>query len=219
MSRKKMETLVSIEKLLIKKEFKAISKLNSPFKIQAFLDDIPYSTKEVYRCPLSVIRDNKVHYCFDGAIFAAAMLCRLGHAPLVLEMLPNDRDHEHLVALYQREGHWGAVAKSGFIGLRFREPIYRSLRELVMSYFEDYYNFAGEKTLRGYTIPLNLKAFDRLNWMTNNSTMDLVAERLGEIRNVALLTPSMITNLSPMDKRSYAAGMLGVSKAELYKPQ
>jgi hypothetical protein len=212
-----MPGLEALEHSLTPSERKLISRLTTPFKIQAFLDEIPYSGEERYRCPLTVLRDRKGH-CFDGAIFGAAMLRRIGYPPLILDMLPNKRDDDHLLALYKGDGHWGAVAKSNFAGLRFREPVYRTLRELVMSYFEFYYNAAGEKTLRSYTVPLNLSAFDSLDWTTRDEPLDRIGERLDEIRKVRVLTPRMAARLSPMDARTYRAGMLGVNRAGLYKP-
>ena len=212
-----MKSVAAFEKSLTNQERKTISALTTPAKIQAFLDDIPYSGEEIYRCPLTVLRDGKGH-CFDGALFGAAMLRRLGHPPLILDMLPNARDDDHLLALYKRDGHWGAVAKSNFSGLRFREPIYRTLRELVLSYFEQYFNAAGEKTLRSYTVPLNLKAFDKLDWMTSDGNLEAIALRLDEIRKVPVLTRRMVAHLSPVDRRSYRAGMLDVNQAGLYKP-
>ncbi len=101
-----------------------------------------------------------VAHCFDGCLFAAAALRHIGYPPLIVELLPTDRDDDHLIAVYKLRGAWGAVAKSNFAGLTYREPIYRNLRELVMSYFEQYYNVAREKTLRGYTAPLDLRTFD-----------------------------------------------------------
>jgi len=212
-----MQAVATFEKSLTRHERKTISGLTTPAKIQAFLDEIPYSGEETYRCPLTVLRDGKGH-CFDGALFGAAMLRRLGHPPRILDMLPNARDDDHLLALYKRDGHWGAVAKSNFSGLRFREPIYRTLRELVLSYFEQYFNAVGEKTLRSYTVPLNLKAFDKLDWMTSDDNLEAIALRLDEIRKVPVLTRRMVANLSPVDQRSYQAGMLGVNEAGLYKP-
>jgi hypothetical protein len=215
--RRVAQAIETFERSLTKRERRAVSILITPAKIQAFLDEIPYSGEERYRCPLTVLRERTGH-CFDGALFAAAMLRRLGHRPLILDMLPNARDDDHLLALYKRDDHWGAVAKSNFTGLRFREPIHRTLRELVLSYFEQYYNIAGEKTLRAYTVPLNLAAFDRLNWMTRDEPLDAIAQRLDEIRKVRLLTPRMIANLSPVDRRSLKAGTLGLNAAGVYKP-
>ncbi|MFH1212857.1 MAG: hypothetical protein V1681_02115, partial [Candidatus Neomarinimicrobiota bacterium] len=148
------------DKRLTAAELALLDGLDSPLKIQVFLDETPYSTEPIYRSPLSVLRDRKAH-CFDGALFAAAALRRLSYPPLILEMLPNKRDDDHLLALYQKDGFWGAVAKSNFTGLRSREPIHRTLRELILSYFEDFFNIASEKTLRGYTLPLNLTTCDR----------------------------------------------------------
>ena len=127
-----------IETQLTSSERKVLDGLNSPIKIQSFLDTIPYSEDEFYRCPLRVLRERKAH-CFDGALFAAMALRRIGYPPLILELIPNGRDDDHILALFKHHDHWGAVAQSNFTGLRFREPIYRSLRELVMSYFEDYF--------------------------------------------------------------------------------
>jgi hypothetical protein len=189
--------------------------LNSPAAIQTFLDELPYSTDDFYRCPRRVLRDGTAH-CFDGALFGAAALRGLGYPPLILDMLA-ERDDEHLLALYKVAGHWGAVAKSNFAGLRFREPVYRSLRELVMSYFEDYFNADGEKTLRGYTVPLNLAAYDRLNWMTSDDPLERIADHTDRIRRFTLLTPPMVAGLSRVDERSYQAGMLGTNPAGLYR--
>jgi hypothetical protein len=190
--------------------------LDSPAAIQAFLDEMPYSADPFYRCPLRVLRDHTAH-CFDGALFAAAALRPLGFPPVIVEMLA-ERDDSHLVAIFKADGRWGAVAKSNFVGLRFREAVYSSLRELVMSYFESFYNVNREKTLRGYTVPLSLAAFDRVRWTTRDEPMEAIAKRLDEIRRVSVVTPRMVARFSPMDPRSYEAGMLGVVAEGLYKP-
>jgi hypothetical protein len=202
---------------LTKSERRILGRLTTPAKIQAFLDELDYSIEEIYRCPLRVLRERVAH-CYDGALFAAGMLRRLGHPPLILEMLPNHRDDDHLLALFKRDGHWGAVGKSNFVGLRFREPVYRTLRELIMSYFEQFYNVEREKTLRGYTLPLNLKAFDRHGWMVKDEPLGWIAEKLDRIRRVRVLTPKMVKRLSPLDTRAYQAGLLGANQRGLYRP-
>jgi hypothetical protein len=212
-----MTAIELFDQALSKTERKLMAKLNSPSGIQAFLDGFAYSTEEVYRCPLRVLRERIAH-CFDGALFAAAALRRIGFPPLLLEILPNDRDDDHMLALYKMNGHWGAVAKSNFVGLRFREAIYGTLRELVLSYFEQYYNVEREKTLRGYTAPLNLKAFDRFNWMVSDEPLEQIPTRLGEIRKISVVTPQMIAKLSLVDPRSYQAGLLGAVEGGLYRP-
>jgi hypothetical protein len=210
----KMNT--NFESLYDAEELKIFFSLDSPVKIQAFLDAISYSTDETYRCPRSVLRDRKAH-CFDGALFAAAALRHLGYPPLISEMLA-ERDDSHILALYKRDGCWGAVAKSNFVGLRFREAVYRSLRELVMSYFEFYYNVNYEKTLRGYTIPLNLKIFDNFRWVVSDDNLEIIAQALDKTRRISLLSKSRLSFLSPVDERSYLAGMLGTDQAGLYNP-
>lgn len=212
-----MSAVEAFEQTLSHSERRVVARLTTPRDIQAFLDELPYSAEAIYRCPLRVLRERIAH-CFDGALFAAAALRRLGHPPLILDMIPNDRDDNHMLALYKRDGHWGAVSKSNFVGLRFRDPVYRTLRELVMSYFEQYYNVAREKTLRGYTMPLNLKVFDKLNWMSSDDPLEGIAQRLDEIRQVPVLTATMIAGLSLVDERSYQAGLVGVNEAGLYRP-
>jgi hypothetical protein len=212
-----MTVVKDFEQVLNKTEYKFLATLATPASVQAFLNEIPYSTEHVYRCPLRVLRERIAH-CFDGALFAAATLRRLGYPPLILEMVPNGRDDVHLLALYKRNGHWGAVAKSNFVGLRFREPVYRNLRELVMSYFEQFYNVEREKTLRRYTLPLNLKAFDRWSWMTSDDSLERIAQRLDRVRKIPLLTQPMMSNLSSVDERSYRAGLFGSNEAGLFKP-
>lgn len=206
------------DRLLSAEERKIVRGLTCPAGIQAFLDSILYSPADFYRCPLRVLRDRTAH-CFDGAMFAAAALRRIGYPPLILDMLSNGRDDEHLLALFKDHGCWGAVAKSNFVGLRFREPVYRTIRELVMSYFEQYYNLEREKTLRGYTGPLNLKRFDSLNWMTTDESMERIAQRTDEIRRVMLIDAEMEKRLSPVDERSHQAGLIGSDPNGIYKPQ
>jgi len=193
--------------------------LNTPAAIQAFLDSIPYAPEDRNRCPLNVLRDRRGH-CLDGALFAAMALRRIGQPPVVIDLLPEPgTDDDHVLAIYKRDGHFGALAKSNYAGLRFREAVYRTLRELVMSYFEVFYNVKGAKTLRGYTRPLNLRAFDPLHWTWEDAGIDAIEARLKTLRQIPVVTPSMVTHLSPLDARSYEAGMLGANPDGLYVPQ
>jgi len=212
-----MSATKSLIQMLSKRERKLMEGLSKPNKIQEFLNELAYSTDEIYRCPLRVLRERTAR-CFDGALFGAAALRHIGHRPLILDMIPSRRDDDHILALYKVDGYWGAVAKSNFAGLRFREPIYRTLRELVMSYFEQYFNLAREKTLRAYTVPLNLEAFDRLEWMVSDTHLKRIADRLDKIRRVPVITKGMSRRLSLVDKRSYEAGLLGSVEEGLYHP-
>jgi hypothetical protein len=197
-------------------ERQVLSYLDSPSAIQSFLNSVPYSEDKFYRCPLRVLRDRKGH-CFDGALFAAMALRRLGHPARILELVPNDRDDDHIIALFKLHGGWGSVAQSNFSGLRFREPVYRSLRELVMSYFEDHFNAAGEKTLRGYRGPVHLQTFDRLEWMSSDDGLDSLADGMNRYHIQPLLTAEMEAGLSLADERSINAGLLGSNPDGLYK--
>ena len=133
-------------------ELACLRKLTTPEKVQSFLDDVIGYNKEpdgeTCRSPRRVLRDRVAH-CMEGALMAAAALRVQGRPPLIVD-LEAVRDDDHLLAVFRDRGHWGAVAKSNYAGLRFREPVYRTLRELVMSYYEHYYNLAGEKTLRRF---------------------------------------------------------------------
>jgi hypothetical protein len=192
--------------------------LTTPPRIQAFLDSIPYSAEDSNRAPVRVLQDEQAH-CLDGGLFAAAALGQIGYPPLIVDLLPDPgADDDHVLALFRRNGCFGAVAKSNFAGLRYREPIYRSLRDLVMSYFEVYFNLRGEKTLRSYTVPLDLSTYDALDWLVDDAAADAIEKRLPQLRRTALLTPAMIAELSPVDRRSFEAGMLGTNAAGLYQP-
>ena len=202
--------------MLTRSEERLLASLDTPYKIQSFLFTIPYSEDDFYRCPLRVLRDRKGH-CFDGALFAAMALRRIGYPPLIVELIPNARDDDHLLALFKGQGLWGAIAQSNFNGLRYREPVYRTVRELVMSYFEDYFNAAGEKTLTGYRGPINLKVFDRLDWMTSDSGLEAVATGMDRYRIQPVLTAIQAARLSRADDRAVAAGLLGSNPEGLFK--
>jgi hypothetical protein len=211
-----MISLRSFLSALSPDERRLVRSISSPVRIQQFLDTVAYSTESSYRAPLTVLRE-RVGHCYDGAVFAAAALAWNDDPPLLMNLFPNSRDDEHLVALFRRNGCWGAIGQSNFVGLRYREPIHRTLRELMMSYFEQYYNVSGEKTLRSYTKPLNLRTFDRALWMTDAKGMDIIADHLGSMPQVHLLTPAMARTLAKVDPRSYAAGLQGSVADGLFK--
>jgi len=201
---------------LTAEEKRALRALKSPAGIQAFLDEVPYSAESAYRSPRQVLADRRAH-CFDGAVLAAAAMRALGRPPLLMDLRAH-RDDDHVLCLFRRGAHWGAVAKSNCSGLRFREPIHRTLRELVMTYFEDYFNTEGEKSLRAYSLPVDLSRFDALGWETDPAAMEAIALVLDETRHLPLLSPSAVRSLAPVDRRAYDAGLLGADDAGLYKP-
>jgi hypothetical protein len=185
-------------------------RLGTPEKIQRFLDGLAYN-KEVpgatCRSPRRVLRDRTAQ-CMEGALFAAAALRMIGHPPLLLDF-EAVRDDDHVLAIFRQRGHWGAVAKSNYSGLRYREPVYRTLRELAMSYFEHYYNLRREKTLRNYSRPVNLRRFDSIGWMTSEEDVWAVPEYLCTIAHTPLLARQLAPRLSRVDDRLFAAGLVG----------
>jgi len=190
-------------------------RLSSPERIQTFLDGLRYRAETEPACPRGVIAERRAH-CYDGALFAAAALRRLGHPPRLVD-LRAVRDDDHVLAVYRVGGAWGAVAKSNFAGLRFREPIHRTLRELALSYFEDYFNTGGEKTLREVSGALSLAQFDRLGWEFRTEPLQLISDRLDALRHQRLLTSAQARRLARVDGRSLQAGMVGTLAEGVYK--
>jgi hypothetical protein len=193
-------------------ETRTLKSLKTPEKIQRFLDvDIAYNKEpdgDTIRSPRRVLRDRTAH-CFEGALFAAAALRVLGFPPLLLD-LEAVRDDDHVLAIFRQHNHWGAIAKSNYTGLRFREPVYRTLRELALSYFESYFNLAREKTLRNYSSrPVNLARFDRIAWMTAEADLWPIAEHLVEIPHTPLLPATPRRHFARVDERLFAAGLVG----------
>ncbi len=154
-----------------------------------------------------MLRENTSH-CFEGATFAAAALRANGFPPLVID-LEAVHDTDHVIAVYKQHGQWGAIAKSNYTGCRYREPVYRTLRELAISYFDVYFNLRRERSLRTFSNPVNLARFDRLDWMTTDQHLWFIAEYLFTIRHFPLLKPGMAKRLQRLDDRSFRAGCLG----------
>lgn len=188
--------------------------LRSPDAIQRFLDDLLYNKEkngETARSPRRVVETREAH-CFEGALLAAAALRRISRPPLVVQLRSTVRDDDHVLALFRERrgaGCWGAVAKSNYSGLRFRSPVYRSLRELVMSYFDAYYNLEGEKSLRAFARPVHLARFDSRGWETAEEDLWDVSAYLATRRFTPILTRAQIRALTPMDRRLYDAGLFG----------
>lgn len=213
-----MNTLYEFETRLTPAQASLWQSLDSPAAIQSFLDRTPYSVVNDNRCPLSVLNDGVAH-CLDGGLFAAAALRRLGYPPLIVDLLPEPgQDDDHVLAIYRVGGSYGAVAKSNYPGLRSREPIYHSLRELALSYFEWFFNYERKKTLRAYTRPLNLATMDGARWMWEDAGADAVERRLWGLQPVPLLRPGQAQLLRSLDDLTYAAGTVGVNEAGVFRP-
>jgi hypothetical protein len=193
---------------LTPREARRLRALKTPAQVQRFLDDLDYDAAGAgCRSPRRVLREGRVQ-CLDGAIFGAAALRLQGHPPLILD-LEADRDDDHVIAVYRRNGAWGAVGRSNYSGLRFREPVFRTVRELALSYIEAYFNLRREKTLRRYSRPVSLARFDARRWMTTEDDLWYVAFHLVTVRHYRLLTRAQERALSTVDRRAFAAGLVG----------
>src|SRR6202045_658747 len=184
-------------------------RLDTPAKVQRFLDEIPYNTEadgETFRSPRRVLADQTAN-CIEGAVLAAAGPRAQGEPPLIMALTAT-RDEDHVIAVFRRGALWGAIATSKFTGLRYREPVYRTLRELAMSYFEQYFNLAGERTLRGHGRPVNLVRFDAMKWMTSAEDLWPIAGHLERIPHVSLVSPATARRPAPLGPRLRAAGLL-----------
>ena len=188
-------------------DLRVLRSLKTPARIQRFIDELQYQYADTAWSPQRVLRERKGH-CMEGALLAAAALRVNGHPPLVMD-LEAVHDDDHVVALYREHGLWGGIAKSNFAGLRFRAPIYRSLRELALSYFEHYYNLHGERTLRSYSVPVNLARLDSQCWMTSEEDVWCVPEALIAARHYPLFPDKVARALPRLDRRSFEAGMTG----------
>jgi hypothetical protein len=188
-------------------ELRKLRSLKTPHGIQRLIEDMPYHVADTAWSPRRVLRENTSH-CYEGALFAAAALRENGYPPLILD-LEAEHDTDHVIAVYKVDGHWGAIAKSNYTGCRYREPVYRSLRELALSYFEVYFNLRGERTLRTFSRPVHMKRFDRLDWTTTEKPVWFVAEYLLTISHTPLISRAQAKRLHRLDSRSFKAGCLG----------
>jgi len=199
-------------------EIRMLSRLKTPQKIQDFLDKIDYNIEdrgETYFSPRMVLR-KKTANCFEAAIFAAAVLRLHGYKPLIMDLTSgNENDADHVIAIFKVRGHWGAIAKSKYPALTFREPIHRTLHELALTYFEEYFNYYGKKTMRGYSNPVNLSRFDKKDWMITEKPLKFLEDYLNTIKHVDLLTKGMIRNLRKTEPRLKEAGELWIRKHKL----
>ncbi len=185
-----------------------LRRLSPPWRIQRYLDGLDYDVEgRGCRSPRRVL-DERMVQCMDGALFAAAALREQGHPPLIVD-LEAERDDDHVLAVFRMYGRWGAVARSNFSGLRYREPIFRTVRELVLSYFESYFNLRREKTLRRYSLPVNLSRFDGRRWMTAEDDLWDIAEHLVGVAHHPVLTREQEKILGTVDRRMFEAGLVG----------
>ena len=198
-------------------EIRFLKTMTDADRIQGFLDSLDYNPVYECRSPRWVIRKRSAH-CFEGALFAAAALQYNGHKPLIVDLKAYN-DDDHVITIFKEDGHWGAVAKSNFTSLRYREPVYRSLRELVMSYFDFYFNLDRDKSLRSYSLPLDLTIYDARRWTTTDDDLEYIGDKLEIIHHYPVVNKKMIKNLKKASNIMLEAGMLGSNPEGLFKPK
>ncbi|MEK7588997.1 MAG: hypothetical protein AAB438_04260 [Patescibacteria group bacterium] len=193
-----------------KKELKFLKSLKNPLKIQDFLDTFEFNFEEkgqTIKSPVLSLREKNIH-CLEGAILAAYILKIHGHKPLILHLQATKDDWDHIIALYKIDGLWGALSKTNHYTLRYREPVYRDVRELVMSYFHEYFlNSNGEKTLRAYSVPLDLDKL-KINWVGDEEDLWIIDDKLDEIKHYAVIENKAVKRLRKADIIERTAGEL-----------
>jgi hypothetical protein len=197
-------------------EIRFLKGFNDPWDIQVYLDGIDYNPGYDCKSPRWTIRKRSAH-CFEGALLAAAILDSLGHKPLIVDMKAYN-DDDHVLAVFREEGYWGAVAKSNFTTLRYREPVYRSLRELIMSYFDFYFNTNGEKSLRSYSRPFDLTTFNKRNWAISDDDLDYIGDKIESIHHFPVISVLKAERLKIASESMMQAGMLGSNREGLFNP-
>ena len=197
-------------------EASALKRLSTPWRIQQFLDECNYNSTEETRSPRHVLEMRRAH-CLEGAIFAAACLEMQGRPPLVLD-LRAENDDDHVVAVFRQDGCWGGIAKSNFTTLRYREPVYRSLRELAMSYFDLYFNTRGYKSLRGYSLPHNLNRFNAMHWRTTPEDLEELGYFLDRVKHFPLISGAQAQRLERASPLLLESSMMGSDPAGMFIP-
>lgn len=195
---------------LTQKETRQLRALNTPRKIQNFINDLPpnYEPNGITcRSPRKALLYGKVH-CLEAALLAALAFRLHGQEPLIVDLTTTKNDLDHVIAVFREHRSWGAVSKSNHAVLRYREPIYRTIRELVLSFFHEYVDDNGHKSLRSYTKPINLSRFDAQDWITSREDVWYIPEYLVSARHIPLLSKSQVKTLRRADAIECQAGQL-----------
>jgi hypothetical protein len=190
-------------------EFAVLRKLDTPRKIQDFLNRIPINKEtdgETCTSPLVTLRRNVAH-CMEGALIAALALSMHGQRPLILDLKTTRDDVDHLVTLFKKDGYWGGITKTNHAVLRYREPIYRNVRELAVSYFHEYFKDDGRKTLRQYSVPFDLDTWDG-DWITSEDDLWDLQTAIDDSPHRPLLNRKQIAGLRKADEIERRAGRI-----------
>lgn len=193
-----------------KTEAGVLKKLNTPQKIQDFINRLAVNFEEngeTVMSPQRVLKTRKAH-CLEGALFAACALQFHGHKPLLLDLRPIEPDEVHVVTLFKDKGFWGAISKTNHAVLRFRDPIYKNIRELVMSYFHEYFLDNGQKMLKDYAGPVDLSKFNKKNWQTDAKDLFYISKYLDRVKHINILNKHQAKILRKADPIEIEAGKL-----------
>lgn len=191
------------------KEKALFKKLNTPAKVQDFLNKIPFNFErggETLRGPLATLRHNRAH-CFEGALLGAFMLSEQGFKPYIMYLKSARQDLDHVIAPFRVRGLWGALSKTNHAVLRYREPIYKNIRELAMSYFHEYFLDSGEKSLRQYSALLSLNAFQE-DWPTLEGDLWAIDDALDKMKHYDIIPKHHLKKLRKADKIEIEAGRI-----------
>ncbi|MBS3081179.1 hypothetical protein J4221_06925 [Candidatus Pacearchaeota archaeon] len=196
---------------LTEEEYILLKNLNTPSKIQDFLNNLKINFEEqgdTCMSPRMVLRTKKAH-CIEGALVAATALRINSYPPLIVDLEASKHDYDHVVCVFKKNNCWGAITKTNHAVLRYREPVYKNIRELVMSFFHEYFtNHNGKKTLRSYSKPVNLEIFDKYNWIASEENVWFIPDYLTKIKHYSLLNKSQIRVLRKADLIEIKAGTL-----------
>ncbi len=202
---------------LSQSEQQVLKRLNTPKKIQDYLNKLPINFEEqgdTAMSPRQVLRKKKAH-CMEGALLAAAALWYHGHKPLLLDLVTTKNDDDHVVTLFKQHGCWGAISKTNHAVLRYREPVYKTIRELALSYFHEYFKDSGQKTLRSYSEPFDLSKLKDNSWLISEEDLWEINNTLEDSKHYKILSAKQLKGLRKAEPIEIAAGKL----VEWKKPQ
>ena len=191
------------------KEKKLLKSLNTPAKVQDFLNTLRFNFEEkgeTLRSPLFSLRRGSAH-CFEGALLGAYILSLQGFTPYILHLKATKGDYDHVIAPFRVGGLWGALSKTNHAVLRYREPVYNNIHELVLSYFHEYFLDNGQKTLRQYSKPLDLNIFEE-GWEREDGDLWGIDEELDKIKHYDILPRGTLGKLRKADKIEIKAGKI-----------
>jgi hypothetical protein len=197
-------------------EIKLLKKLNSPYKIQDYIFHLKYNPDSSTASP-RVVMERKSAHCFEGALLAAAALEFHGERPLILDLVAHN-DDDHVITLYKYKNKWGALSKTNTTTAGMRLPVYKSVRELVMSYFDFYFNTKGDYSLHKYSTPINLNRLNHYHWRTTNKDLITMGYELNKFTHIEILSKKELAQFPRAYKKTVDGTFFKSMKSGLYQP-